>query len=192
MSRQIDAAALAELDSRNIRWIHLVDLQLDGGSITYNSSLEAYAYDSKTFLGAGNLGSVGAIEEGSELDPRECSLTLSAVNQSLLATILSENYVNRRAIIYVAILDEANQVIGNPFIYFDGLISGLSITYGKSATILVSLKDRLALWNKAKVQRYTHQEQVAKYPGDMGFEFVNQIADKEIVWPTAEYLRKIG
>jgi hypothetical protein len=30
-------------------------------------------------------------------------------------------------------------------------------------------------------------DQQARYPGDKGFEFVGQIADKKIIWPNGEF-----
>lgn len=190
MGRIIDPAALAELSAKNLRYMYMVDFQFDSGSIAFNTSLDQYTFDSKVFIGAGNLGQIGDVEETSNLDPANCTVTLSGVNQVILAALLAENYVNRRGIVYIALLDTSNAIVGAPFIYFDGLVSSLSITYGKIAQINITLKDRLSLWARPKIRRYTNQEQIKDFPTDKGFEFVESIADKEVIWPTAEFLRK--
>jgi hypothetical protein len=181
--RDIEALALAELSEDNLRYIYLVDLQFDSGSLAFNSTLSVYTWNSTTFLGAGNLGSVSNLSESSTLDPSSCSVSLSGINDALLSAILAEEYLNRPAIIYIAMLDSVNQIIGTPFILFDALMDGIAVEYGKKSTITVSCKDRLSAWDRRKVRLWTDAEQKAKYPLDKGFEHLNFIADKEIIWP---------
>lgn len=187
MSRELHSSVRLELSAAHIKYMFMVDLQLDSGSIAFNGSLSNYDYDEKIFVGAGNLGSVSSVTEDNNLDPSSCSITLSAVNQALLSAFLDEEILNRKAIVYVALLDESNQIIGEPFVYFDGLMEPPKITYGNSATILIDIKDRLAIWNRDKTQHLTNEEQIKQHPSDKGLEFVNAIASKEIVWPASTW-----
>lgn len=192
MSRTINASTLTALNADNLRYIYMVDIQLDGGDLSFNTSLANFTYDSKVFVGRGNLGQVSSIKESSNLDPDKCLITLSGIDTVLLAALLAENYVNRPAYVYIALLDESNQIIGEPFMHFPGVVGALAVSYGSEAVINIELNDSLVLWARAKIKRYTNQQQQSKYPGDKGLEFVEQITDKEIIWPTAEYLRKLG
>lgn len=185
--RNIHPDVQALLDQKNVRFIFLVDIQLDIGSLAFNTSLASYNFNSKTYLGASTLGEISPIQEGSSLDPSTCTITMNALNSALLSTFLSEEYVNRDVIIHVAFLDDSNQIVGDPFIYFWGQISSLTVNYGKRASINIDLKDKLALWDRHKIKRLTHQEQQSIFAGDLGFEYAAQIADKEIIWPAAEY-----
>lgn len=189
--RDIDNPNAVALDGETIRYIFLVDLQLDNSPIAFNSAPRSIAWNSKTFVGAGNLGSVGNISESTDLDPASCSVTLSGVNETLLSALLSENYVNRPGIIHAVMINANDQFIGAPFEWFSGVIDDLRITKGNRSRIDVRLIDELALWTRPKVMRYTHQAQQAKHPGDKGFEFVESIATREIIWPTAAYLRAL-
>jgi hypothetical protein len=192
MSRTINASTLAALNADNLRYIYLVDIQLDGGDLSFNTSLTNYTYNSKSFIGTGNLGQVGSIKESSNLDPDRCQITLSGIDTVLLAAILAENYVNRPAFVYIALLDDSNQIIGEPFVHFPGVVGALAVSYGSTAVINIELNDSLVLWARPKIKRYTNQQQQSKHPGDKGLEFVEQIADKDVIWPTAEYLRILG
>lgn len=187
MSRDIHASVITELSATAVKFIQMVDLQFDSGSLAFNSSLRSYSYDTKTFLGAGNLGSVSPVQEGVGLSPASCNITLSAVNTALLNAILAEEYLNRRALIYVAFLDANDAIIATPFILFDGLMDSVGISYGQSATITIGCKNRLATWDRDKVRLLTDQQQKMAYPADKGFEFVNTIASQEIIWPAATW-----
>lgn len=187
MSRTLHADVITALAQPTVRYMYMVDLQLDSDHLAFNSTLATHTYGAVDFIGAGNLGSVGEISESPGLDPGGCDVTLSGINTALLAVILGEEYLNRRGIIYIALLDDDNQIIGDPFIYFDGLIDSLSVNYSTTAAVTVSLKDRLVTWNREKVELWTHEEQQAQHPGDKGLEFVNAIAEREIIWPAATW-----
>ncbi len=189
MPRILHADVLAALSASNVGYMFMVDLHLDSDHLAFNSTLATRTHNSVTYVGAGNLGSVGEVTEGSDLNPGGCEISLSGINTALMSVILGEEYLNRPGKVYAALLDESNQIIGDPFIYFDGLIDSLSVTYSKTATITVSLKDRLVAWNRAKVKLWTHEEQQAQYPGDLGLEFVNAIADRDITWPAKKWFK---
>jgi hypothetical protein len=52
----------------------------------------------------------------------------------------------------------------------------------ESATIVLSLENRLIALDRSKERRYTHEDQQLSFPGDKGFEFVPDLQDKEIIW----------
>ena len=187
MARDIHATVVAELNEPAVKYIVMVDLRFDSGSLCFNSSLRSYSYDGKTFLGAGNLGTVSAVQEGTELSPSTCDITLSGVNTAALSAILGEEYINRRVLIYVAFLDDDDAIIETPFILFDGLMDSVSVSYGRSSAIRIGVRDRLSTWSRDKQRLLTDAEQKSRHPTDKGLEFVNPIADREIVWPASTW-----
>lgn len=187
MSRAIEAAMIAAIGSADVRWLMLARVEFDGGTIAFSSGVGDVDFDGVTYLGFGHLGSVSELKENNDLDPQSYTLELSGVNPALLAAILNEKYMNRRALCHVAALDESNQFIGQPLLYFDGLVDGVSCSYGSTASITVVVKDRLADWNRPRIERYTDQDQQARHPGDRGFEFVPSLANKEIIWPARSW-----
>jgi len=187
MSRDIHATVVTELSEPAVKYIVMVDLQFDDGSLCFNSSLRSYSYDSKTFLGAGNLGSVSPIREGAQLSPATCDITLSGVNTAALSTILGQEFISRRVLVYIAFLDVDDEIIETPFIFFDGLMNSVSVVYGRTAVISIGCRDRLSAWDRDKQRLLTDAEQKSRHPTDKGLEFVNPIADREIIWPAASW-----
>ena len=52
----------------------------------------------------------------------------------------------------------------------------------ESATITLNLESRLIQLERPKNRRYTHEDNKKDLPGDLGFEFVTDLQDKEIIW----------
>ena len=190
MSRSIDAATITALEQGVVRWLVLVKIEFDGGTIAFNSTLGDFDYDGQTYTGFGALGSVSRLEEGSELDPQSFTISLSGINPAVLSAVLNEDYLNRPAICHIAPLDDDNQIIGTPILYFDAKVDSVSASFGNTASISITARDKLADWNRPRIERYTDQDQQARYPGDKGFEFVTSIASKEIIWPARAWFEK--
>lgn len=46
----------------------------------------------------------------------------------------------------------------------------------------LNIENILIVGQRSKVSRYTQEEQIRLYPGDMGLEFINRLQDAEITW----------
>jgi len=55
----------------------------------------------------------------------------------------------------------------------------------ETATIQVTVENRLIEFERTRVRRYTAEDQKIDYPNDKGLEFVAEMAEKEIVWGRA-------
>ena len=51
-----------------------------------------------------------------------------------------------------------------------------------TCTITISYESRLIDLTVARTWRYTHESQQVLFPGDLGFEYVTTIQDREITW----------
>ena len=52
----------------------------------------------------------------------------------------------------------------------------------ETCRITISYESRLIDLNTARSWRYTHESQQALHPGDLGFEYVAAIQDREVTW----------
>ena len=78
---------------------------------------------------------------------------------------------------------ESDTIITNPIKLFAGRMDIMQIIeQGDTATISISLENRLVDLLKPRILRYTHEDQQTLFPGDLGFEFVTALQDKEVVW----------
>lgn len=191
MAKNLDASVLTALSNPTLRFIYLIEFKFDSDDLSLCSHSRDYTAHSKTYYG-GMVGSVSGTDESLALDPSSCSIALTGLDATLKAAILAENYVNRHVNVYLAMLDENESMIGSPFLHFAGFMSSMTIVHGKTSELGVVLGDRMELWNRAKVRRYTDADLKTRYSTDLGLQFVEQTATAKVVWPTASFLKKLG
>lgn len=185
--RDIHPDIIAALESFKFKPCYFVDIMFDD-PVHFTSLYTSKTYNGTEYIGLGNLGKVSRISENSELEPQQMSIVIAGVTGASLASALTDPYINRDVRVYVGMLDDQGALIADTAMtYFVGKVDELKVEQGKNAHIEVIARDRLADWNRPRIERYTNAAQQAKYPGDKGLEFVSQVADKEIIWPASSY-----
>ena len=141
---------------------------------------------SKTFTGAGDLLGISEIEESDILSMSGVTLTLSGIKSSLISTALSAQYTNRNGAIYLGLFDTSANVIADVYTLFKGKMDVLNISEGQQTTMIqLKLESRLVSFEKASNRMYTLEDQKVDYSNDLGFEFIPDLQDKEIIWGKA-------
>ena len=185
MSRSITANVQTELDSGNVTFVWMVRLDFSGGIVAANNGVSTITWGGDDYLGVGNFGGISGVEEATDSRPYSVNLVLSGISTSLISTSLNEHYQGRDARIYLATLDADHQLIDDPVLMFRGRMDTMDITMGETATISLTVQSRMADWDKPRVRRYNHEDQILRYPTDLGFEFTPQLVEKELVWGRA-------
>ena len=177
------AAFIAAIESGMIRPALLVEANFTSGALNVWSGRGELTWDSKTWSGVGQLGSVSTVEEGSTVEARGVTLTMSGIDATLLTGIMTEFQVGLPATVWLALFDASNAIIANPVIAFRGRMDQPTIDVGgDTATISIACESRLLDMNNSVERRYTNEDQQRDYPGDRGFEFVNSIQEVTIYW----------
>jgi hypothetical protein len=183
MSRTLSTAMQAVATAELVRPIYLVDLEFASGSIYLWSGLGDLSFNSNTYIGVGDLLSIGAVQESTELTATGAQITLGGIKQSLLTLARDEPYQGRPLTIRLGAFDENGDLIASPVILFSGFMDVMTINdSGETSTITVSAENKLIVFQKTAVRRYTAEDQKIEHPTDKGFEFVAKIQEKEIVW----------
>lgn len=159
-------------------------LEFDSGDVLAHSSLGNLAFGGDTYLGIGQFGGVGSAGEPSDLSRSTLTLTLSNIPGDMGALVLNEYFQGRRGTLYLGYLDPTTRLlVADPAIIYRGRMDNAKIQQGGDTfTVTVSIESRFASWNKPVIRRYNNAYQQSVYPGDKGFEFVEQAAEKQINW----------
>lgn len=186
-----DAVTKSALEQDSIRVVAHVEILFDGFAPTrFTTYTDDISFDGKTFVARGAAGSISSISEDDSLSPSRYQITLAGTEDDLVQNAYNAKPMNAPCTVWLQTLDESFKPQGKPFIYFKGLSDTISINESKNPSITVNVRDRLADWSRPRLTRYTNAEQQLEYPGDKAFEFVNSLADKEIVWPADTYFQK--
>ncbi|TVO70913.1 hypothetical protein FHP88_15780 [Sedimenticola selenatireducens] len=180
--RTSDPTTQAALDQDNIPLVIFVELDFASATSRVHSGVGNLQWNGHTWMGAGAVGEISEIQEGDELQSNDIQMVLNGVDPAMMATAMSEDYQGRPAKIWLGILDNDHQMLGEPIGPFGGLMDTMDGEIGKEGRIVLTVKNRLADWERPRIRRYTNEDQQAEFPGDLGMEFVSQMVEKELVW----------
>ena len=179
LSSEMQAVATAE----TVRPILLIESDFDSGAINLWNGIGQLNYGGKTYIGAGNLLAVEPVSESTDLRANGTSVTLSGINNTLVGLAKDEDYHGRALTVNLGAMDENNDVIADPVIMFSGFMDTMMLTEsGDSSSITIDVENKLIQMDRAKVRRFTDNDQRIDYPNDDGFSFVAKIQDREINW----------
>lgn len=188
------------------------EIHFVSGPVYLWSGSQSIDWNGQTWLGAGGLINVSTVEEGSTVEARGITISMSGVSTDFLSDILDEFQVGLPAIVYLGFFQtvtdsgsgggygeggygeggygsgsgsssDGTTLIPDPIIAWAGRTDQPTIDMdGSTATISVNCENRLIEMNVAVDRRYTNEDQQLDYPGDRGMEFVNSIQDVRIFW----------
>lgn len=182
MARDLTAAVTAAAAAEVVRPVIILDIDLSTGSIRLNSSDRDLTWNGKAYYGVGYHGAISSVEESSELQAANVSMTLSGIPTKFVTTVTDENYQGRPVTIWQGFLNDSYTLIADPIVQFAGLIDQLSLVLGQTATVTLTAEHKLARWERPNSRRYTDADQQAAYSGDLGCQFISQVVEKEILW----------
>lgn len=161
-----------------------IQAQFLTGTVYIWTGLGSIVWNGHTWQGVGSLLSVAAIEEGSTVEARGISITLSGVNNALLADVLQEFQVTAPVTIYLGLFAGSPlALLDSPVTCWAGKMDQPVIDVGaETATISIAAESRMILHNVPCERRYTQDDQVIDYPGDQGFQFVTSIVNQNLYW----------
>lgn len=186
MTRGLGAAALAAIQSEVVTCTRAVELLFDSGPVRLSAATVPLTINGQLFHGVGVLGGISTVEEEADLRSAGITLTLAGVPADVAAIALAEPYHDKPATVWEVILGPDNQLI-EAVVAFRGRIDQMNILLGTTATVEVTLEDRLTDMDSPNLARYTSEDQQRDFPGDRGFDFVPATVEKEIIWPARSF-----
>lgn len=205
MSRTVSTGFESVVQGDVVKPFLAVDLQFDSGNVRAWTGLGTLSVGGVDYVGTATIMSISPIEETVEIAARGAQFVLTGVPSDLVSLALSEPYQGRIAKIYFGILSvperlltEAGAIITTENLLpidisngdktelieiFSGFMDVMQIAdEPETATITMSAENRLISLERPKVRRFTSQDQKRDYPADLGFDFVNDLQDKEVKW----------
>jgi hypothetical protein len=186
MSRVLSNAMKEMAVAKVVRPIFLVHMVFDSSQLNIWSGVGDLSFDSVTYTGLGDLLSISDIKETSDISATGINVSLSGVKTSLIAIAKDQDYQGRELTVRLGAFNESGSLIADPVIIFSGFMDTMTIAEaGAYSSITIAVENKLVAFERAKVRRYTAEDQKIEYPADKGFEFVTSIVQKEIFWGRA-------
>lgn len=184
MDRGSTPAFQTEIAKAQNQPVHLVEVELDSGTVYMTDAYRTITYDGNDYLKLGHFLSFSDIEEAAEVIVSSMTISLSAVDQTWVSTFLQNDYIDRVVKVYTAFLDSNQALIVDPVLIFEGRIDSPVINEDPEAgtsSIAVSVTNAWIDFSRKTGRHTNHEEQQVFFAGDMGFEFASEIV-KDVIW----------
>lgn len=145
----------------------------------------------QAFTGLGWLGKISTIPQTSKVQAQNVTIELSGIPSNLIAEIVGEVRLTGTVTIWYAFFDNSGQfaspnLLADPVQVFSGSMDVPSITDdGTTAAISIACENTLLSLNLAPNRRFDDPDQQLRYPGDLGFSFVQALQNLQTFWPSS-------
>lgn len=113
MPRALTPSVLALLRHPQAEFVHLIEAEFSGGTLRFTTGAQDVSWNGQTWTAIGGRLEIGAVSEDADLRGQGTELVLSAVDQAILATLLSNNYRGRPLRIWRAYLWQEDNLVGD-------------------------------------------------------------------------------
>lgn len=181
MPRSLATPMITDITSNSFSPCFLLDLTLKTGIEYVWTGYGSIGWNGDTYKGVGSFAMVGVVKEGVAVKAAGTQVGLSGIDPELLAEALADIQLGAPATLWFAGFHAG--AIGWAYPLFVGAVDRPAIPVGpESVTIVLNLENRMINLQRATMRRYTTADQRYFYPDDIGFSWVEQLADISLKW----------
>jgi len=206
MTRELTQSIINNLEAAEVQPLFAVELYLDTQTLYMWTGIGDLVFNNITYVGTGQFLEISELRETAEISAKGATVSLSGIPSNLISLAISEPYQGRKCKILFGLIDANRQFLKledgsfllaedgsridvsqgavSPVVeVFNGYIDQMVINEGAdTSNITISVESRLIDLERARIFRFNDQNQKARYPTDRGFEFVEDLQDKQFNW----------
>ncbi|MDG4650121.1 hypothetical protein P6F26_16860 [Roseibacterium sp. SDUM158017] len=183
MARPMTVAAAAALAEGDVRPVLLFEGVFSEGALRLATGPEDVAFGGETFTANGVFVGISPPEESASVEAAGWGVVLSGIPSAQVSNALQAARRGKTGKVWLGFRDAAGALIEDPFALAEGRLDVPSIADdGETSTITIGYEGHLRDMTRPHEVRYTHEEQQRLFPGDLGFEYVTSVVDKQITW----------
>ena len=181
--RALTAGMISAMATGAVKPIFLYEGEFTGGTLRLFTGYGSLSWDGHTWTGDGGLMQITAVQEVSELQAINFSVSLNGDLSSLVTVALAQVRRGKPGSVWMGLLDAAGALIADPFLCFSGRADKPDILPDPTHTVIsVAYESRLIDAERTRNRRYTSEDQHIEYPADEGFDFVPALQDQITPW----------
>lgn len=169
----------------------LVELDFSTGIIYATTAPVDVTAAGNTYTGLGSYLSVGAVRESEDSAAERITISVPVVNNAMLAAAMgpATTYRGRPARLYLQLFDDAFQPVGPRVARWSGYMEPARITRsapeagsGSGTIELPCQRAGMARARNYQGLRITHAQQLSRYPGDLGLQYMQGLIEQPALW----------
>lgn len=188
MARTLTGSVSTALAGKQLAPVTFIEADFSGGYARMWNGIGSINWDSKTWLGGGQLLAISQIEESRHIEATSLSVSLSGVDPTMVSVAYGDFSQGRPLRVWLALMDVPNGlVISDPVPIFQGRMDTISDTdTGEQAVITVTAESNLADLKRVRARFYTDQDQQRLFAGDRSMRYLPSLQDRPVYWGVRE------
>ena len=185
MSDRLPAASKTQTYAPNTHPVVFVKLELTSvnGFLYIHNSIGTIVWDAQNWLGVGDLGDIGVVQEGEEISPYGLLLTLSGIDSTLIDETVNQDYFNRPVKVYIGYLvTNTHALVEDPTLMWSGKIDDMTLLLGKTNAIQLRAESDLAIFDNSSDELYSDAGLQDQFAGDLYFIYQTAMKDLRLRW----------
>jgi hypothetical protein len=184
MARDLEPTLLTALSDTVLRPVFLIELTTSIETVRLATGIGSLFWSGSPvneWIGVGDVVGLSPIGETREIRATGIKLTISNISADDVTMALTDAVQGLSLKVYLAALTDAGAIVVDPFLAFSGLTDEVNmIESGDTCTMEISAESDLLRLQIANESRFTHDFQQIRFPGDLGFEFVEQLQEFDL------------
>lgn len=197
MSLSLGAPATAQLATgvAGVAWLIELDLDAPYGTHYLTTAPVDVVAGGHTYTGFGDNVAVAGLSESEDSAARQVTISFALANAELLGVVLGgvDHYRNRRARLYLQLFDAAFVPVASRVHRWSGRMEPVRVPRGGAGGAgRVELPCSRAGMPHARAfqgMRHTHAQQLARYPGNLVLQYLQDLIDKPALWLSTAFQR---
>ena len=184
MSRGLDQTFKGIINSEYIKPALFVKASFSSELRIWSGHGSAYINGTR-YDGAGELLSVGTVQENSDLGTSGLTVSLSGCDNQIVNAMRDEEFQGNELIVYLGVLDDVAGVrsVAATTTFFKGFMDNATyVQNGETITIQISVENHLARLSRTNTRLYTAKDQKNVFPNDLGLDYIESIAEQKLIW----------
>jgi hypothetical protein len=180
--RNLSPEVISAIQSRSVSMRYFFKGDFTFGSFRLWTGNGDKTFLSESYFGDGSLLAVSNLREVLGAQAYGISVTIAGISFDKLSIVLNETASNQSGIVYLVWVDSNENIIGY-YQAFKGDLDDIKVKESPTnATLIISYESKLIKVKKKRELRWSNSFQQLKYPGDKGFQYLEQIKNKRIYW----------
>lgn len=182
MSRPVTSKMARALADGNARAL-FASIDHPDGTGYFWSGIGTKVWNGHTWTGTGILGTVTPIKHTSDIAIQDITFSISGIDPAQLGELNNTIY-NRVGSAWLACLDNAGNVVADPYQIIDAVLDyqTLSIADDGTATITITAHTGFYTLDRSVNEAWTPENQHFNFPGDSGLDMIPGLQNQNLQW----------
>ena len=186
MARDLTTAFVTAVEDQVVRPFFAAKFEFATVTVRAWTGYGNITVDSEVYKGLGTFGQINTVSETIETKAVSQDFILSGIPKEHLRLALQDNYTGKSVTLFIGLFDSSKSIVSDVHQIFKGFIDTITVDEGSdTARMRIRAESRLVQLERSIEKRYTEAQQKSEFSSDTGFDLLDDIQDRDVIWKSS-------